>query len=83
MVDEDNKNPLANVVSVYGSGVSKPLVCTKDVRLIQLRNDKGELTALLFRLTPAIWAFSTRGEEDFEAHRSRLEVDDTLFVEGK
>lgn len=79
--EEQESNPLSSVVSVYGPGIGKPLVCTKDVRLIQIRDEKGELTALFFRLTPVLWAFSTKGDSDFESHRRRLEVDDLPFLE--
>jgi len=68
---------LENLVSVYGSGVSAPLLQTNDARLIQIRNSEGKLTAMLFRLTNAMWGFVTEADSDWEDHKNRLEIDDS------
>ena len=71
---------LANMVSVYGSGVSAPRLQTNDARLIQIRGADGALVAMMFKLTNALWAFTTPADEDWEEHRRRLEVDDSEML---
>lgn len=68
---------LENLVSVYGSGVSAPLLQTNDARLIQIRNTEGKLMAMLFKLTNALWGFVTESDPDWEDHKRRLEIDDS------
>lgn len=68
---------LSNLVSVYGSGISAPLLQTNDARLIQIRDQSGELIALMFKLTNALWVFTTPGDPDWEEHKQRLEIDDS------
>ena len=76
--DETSKTVnMSNLVSVYGSGVGAPLLQTNDARLIQIRDIDGNLMALMFRLTNALWGFTTPSDEDWEEHRSRLEIDDS------
>ncbi len=76
-----DKKALGGLVSVYGRGVSKPLLASKDARLVQIRDADGELSAIIFRLTGALWGFSARGDSDWDDHKGRLEVDDSPFVE--
>lgn len=76
------KKALGGVVSVYGMGVSKPLLVSRDARLIQVRDADGELSAMLFRLTGVLWGLSVRGDSDWEDHKGRLEIDDTPFVDA-
>ena len=74
---EAGDESLANLVSVYGNGVSAPLLRTKDVRLIQVRGANGKVIAMLFRLTGSAWGFVTDADPDWEEHRKRLEIDDS------
>ena len=67
---------LSNLVSVYGSGVSAPLLQTNDARLIQLRGPSGKLIAMLFKLTDTLWGFVTESDPDWADHKKRLEIDD-------
>lgn len=73
----DDENSLANIVSVYGNGVSAPLLKTKDARLIQIRGTDGKLIAMFFRLSGPTWGFVTDADPDWEDHRRRLEIDDS------
>lgn len=81
MAEEEKKGtekvPTANMVSVYGSGVKAPLLRTNDARLIQIRDANGDLMAMMFKLTNALWGFVTPADADWEDHRRRLEIDDS------
>lgn len=74
MADKVN---LENMVSVYGSGLKGPLLQTNDARLIQIRDANGNLMAMLFKLTNALWGFVTSADPDWEDHKRRLEIDDS------
>lgn len=73
----DDKINLENMVSVYGSGIKGPLLQTNDARLIQIRDANGDLIAMLFKLTNALWGFVTSTDPDWEDHKRRLEIDDS------
>lgn len=73
----DKSVDLKNLVSVYGSGISKPLLMSNDVKLIQIRDGNGELSAMFFRLSDALWGFTAKGEPDWEEHKRALEIDDS------
>lgn len=68
---------LSNLVSVYGPGVSKPLLSTNDARLIQIRDSDGELVSMFIRLTDSMWGFVTKGDPDWDATKERSSVDDS------
>jgi hypothetical protein len=68
---------LRGMVSVYGSGIRAPLLQTNDARLIQIRDNNGDLMAMMFKLTNSMWAFSTSSDADWEDHKKRLEIDDS------
>lgn len=68
---------LKNLVSVYGSGLSAPLLQSNDVKLIQIRNQQGNLIALFYRFSNSTWGFSTVGDSDWEDHKKNLEIDDS------
>lgn len=67
---------LKNLVSVYGKGLNGPLLQTNDARLIQIRDENGELSSLFVRLTDTLWGFVSKGDSDWEDHKKRLEIDD-------
>lgn len=70
------KKDLKNMVSVYGPGISGPLLQTNNARLIQIRDGEGKVQAMFFRITEMLWGFVARGDPDWEEHRRRLEIDD-------
>lgn len=71
------KEELKHMVSVYGSGIKAPLLQSNDARLIQIRDENGDLIAMMFKLTDAIWGFTTKGDSDWEEHKRHLEIDDS------
>jgi len=71
------KKDLAHLVSVYGPGITGPLLKTTDARLIQIRDAEGELMSLFFRITDNLWGFVSKGDSDWEDHKKRLEIDDS------
>ena len=55
----------ANLVTVMGFDRKDVLFRSKDVGVVQWRDSRGEIVALLVRLKPDIWGFSHRGDDDW------------------
>ncbi len=67
---------LANMVSVYGSGIKGPLLQTDDARLIQFRDDNGNLMAMMVKIGKGMWGFVTKDDPDWEDTVKYSAIDD-------
>lgn len=74
MAQPETKNS-AEMVSVYDFS-NKQLLKSSDVRLIQLRDDEGNLMALLCKMTKNAWGFCAKGDSDWESFKKNLEIKD-------
>lgn len=73
-------NKLANMVSVYGSGVKGPLLQTDDARLIQFRDANGDLMAMMVQIGKGLWGFVTRDDPDWDDTVKHSAIDDSKAV---